>query len=536
MLCYALNMLGIVLNLPPAAAHFFAVTPPDVLAAYALLIVGPVPILGVIIWGFSHLWLDYKQEQFEHHLKWINLEIRVPQTSIQTPKGMENFFSNLAGAKSGLTWKEIWLLGKEQARFSFELVSNGGDISFVIRTQEKYRDILEADLYAQYPEAQILEVPDYTGMIASKYPNDDQELFGGEITLAKPNYFPIRTYEDFEHQGEKENRFKDPLLSLLELMGKMQPGEHLWLQIIIRSPKDEAWVKEGLAYLAKIMGKEEKAPKKGGILRAIDGLFWFPFGVIEQVAGLKLGGGAEKTEKKPDDFKMFRLDAAEKIQIDGVAEKISKVGWSAKIRWVGVGPKTKFRKGVFASGMKGSFQPFNSPIMNQLAGHGPSVPKDDYFWQVWSMTKKQGILAKRYKHRSFGAGSTPCILNAEELATLFHFPSADARTPVLTAMGARRSEAPNTLPSAPVSRIGSEPITEPSSDDWRRVYLERRTHHGTTHAVPAEIPEKPHAPHEAHAFAEPLHVAPSHSVPHPPSLNTQGSADHEDAPPDNLPV
>lgn len=525
-------MLGIAITLPPAAAHFLAVTPPDVLAAYALLFIGPIPILGVIVWGFSHLWLDYKQEQYEHHLNWVNLEVRVPQTSIQTPKGMENFFSNLAGAKSGLTWKEIWLLGKDQARFSFEIVSNGGDISFVIRSQEKYRDILEADLYAQYPEAQILEVPDYTGMVSKKFPNDDQDLFGGEVTLGKPNYLPIRTYEDFEHQGEKENRFKDPILSLLELMGKMQPGEHLWLQIIIKPPSTEDWVKEGLSYLSKVMGKEEKAPKKGGILSAIEGLLWFPLGILEQVAGLGLGGGAEKAEKKPDDFKMFRLTTAEKMQIDGVAEKVSKVGWNTKIRWIGVGPKAKFRKGVFASGMKGSFQPFNSPIMNQLGAHGPSVPKDDYFWQAWSFHKKQSILAKRFAARSFGAGATPCLLNAEELATLFHFPSADARTPVLTAMGARRSEAPSSLPSAPIARMGSEAPAEPSSDDWRRVYLERRTQQGTTHAVPAEIPEKPSAPHEVMSHSV-LDVPHPHASAEP--ISAQKDADHA-APPDNLPI
>lgn len=521
-------MLGIALQLPSSVEHFFAATPPDILAAYALLIVGPVPILGVIVWGFSHIWLEFKQEAFERALKWTNLEVRVPQTSIQTPKGMENFFSNLAGAKGGITWRENWLLGKQQARFSFEIVSNGGDISFIIRAQEKFRDVLEADLYAQYPDAQIIEVPDYTGMVAKKYPNDDQDIFGAEVVLAKEHFFPIRNYGDFEHQGEKENRFKDPLLSLLELMGKIQPGEHLWVQLIIRPPSDEKWIKEGLAYLAKVMGKEEKAPQKGGgILGALDNLFWFPFGVLEQVTGLQIGGGAPAAEKKPDDFRMFRLTSAEKIQIDQVAEKISKVGWQAKIRWIGAGPKSNFRKGVFASGMKGAFQPFYSPLLNQLGSHGPSIPKDDYFWQKWSYAKKQTELAKRYASRSLGAGATPSILNAEELATLFHFPSADARTPVLTAMGARRSEAPTVLPSAPVGRLGGEPVTEPTSDDWRRVYLERRQQEGTTQAIPSGIPEKPPIPSES---------SPSPSLPHPRTLSEDIPPDDRDAPPDNLPV
>ncbi len=483
-------MLGIVINLPPFAEQFFASVTPDMLAAYALLIVGPVPILGVIIWGFAQLWLDFKQGKFESTLKWITLEVKVPQTSVQTPKGMENFFSNLAGAKSGLTWRETWLLGKTQARFSFEIISNGGDVSFIIYAQEKFRDILEADLYAQYPEAQITEVPDYTGLIAKEYPNDDQDIFGAEIVLSKEHFLPIRNYGDFEHQGEKDNRFKDPLLSLLELMGKMRPGEYLWMQIVVTPPSGDDWVKKGLAYLGKVMGKEEKgSAKSGGILDVIDSIFWFPFSVLEQVFGVALGGGKSSApEKKADDFRMFRLTTAEKMQIDAVAEKISKVGWQAKIRWVGVGPKTAFRKGIFASGMKGAFQPFNNPLLNQLATHGPSVPNDDYFWKKWSYFKKQNILAQRYASRSLGAGATPCILNAEELATLFHFPSADARTPVLTAMGARRSEAPHVLPTAPGSRGGggsAAGASEPTPDDWRRVYFERRVVDGTVAGVPS---------------------------------------------------
>ena len=61
------------------------------------------------------------------------------------------------------------------------------------------------------------------------------------------------------------------------------------------------------------------------------------------------------------------------------------------------------------------------------------------------MPKKQRLLIKKYKNRSFGAGANPFILTSEELATIFHFPSADARTPVLTSLGARRAEAPQEL-------------------------------------------------------------------------------------------
>lgn len=513
MLSYQGTMLGIIINLPPAIEHYLAVTPVETMAAQALLLFGWIPVFGVIVWGMTHVWLDYKQEHYNEHLHWTLLEVKVPQTAIQTPKGMENFFANLSGVKSGLTWREIWLLGKEQAYFSFEIVSNGGQISFLIRAQDKYRDIVEADIYAQYPEAQITEVEDYTDVLPSDYPNDQFDVFGAEMVLKKENFYPIRTYDDFEHQGERENRFKDPLLPMLEFMGKLHPNEYLWVQIIIRPPENEDWVKEGLKYLGKIMGKEEKHKTTMGqeFANTITSL---PLEAVRQLSGLALGGGGG-AEKKADDFRMFKLTSAERIQIDSIAEKVSKIGWRTKIRYVAAGPKGQFRKGMFASGVKGIFAPFTSQILNGFALHGPAVPKDDYIWQRWQMPGKQKKLVSRFKRRAFMGGSTPFILNSEELATLFHFPSAEARTPVLSSLGARRAEAPSSLP------YGGE-----GADimDWKKRYGGREEKTAEPTMVPGETFHVP-APH-----APTAHPAPeTPEEPH-------GEHGHDAEPPANLPI
>ena len=151
-------MLGIILNLPPAVEQYIVTTSVEVMAAHALLAVGWVPIFGVLVWGMAHVWLDFKQEKYAAALDYILVDVRVPQTAIQTPKGMDIFFTNLAGSRSSITWRERWLLGKEQPVWSFEIVSNGGQVQFLVRMIDKYRDLFEADLYAQYPEAQITEV------------------------------------------------------------------------------------------------------------------------------------------------------------------------------------------------------------------------------------------------------------------------------------------------------------------------------------------------------------------------------------------
>ncbi len=436
-------MIGIAIHLPTVVVHYLKVTPLPLMMTQALLLIGWIPILGVIIWGLTHIWQDYKQGLYAKTLKWQILSVNVPQDAINTPKGMENFFVNLSGVKSGITWREKWLVGKEQASFSFEIVSNEGKIQFIIRTIDKYRDLVEAALYAQYPEAQITEIQDYAMAIPREYPNNEYDVFGGELALSNKAFFPIRTFEDFEHQGEKDFRFKDPLLPIIEMMGKMREKEHYWIQFIIRPPDDQSWTKEGIAYLNKMMGKEEKhAP---GFMDAItESALWLPKGVAAQLIGFGAPADGHKEEKK-DDFRMFRMTPQEKVMLDSVADKISKVGWKTKIRFLYAGPKTDFRKGLMASSMKGMWAVFTNQNLNSLSLHGPAIPKDDYFWQKWKMPEKQRNLVERYQGRKGGAGGSWQMLNTTELATLFHFPAADARTPVLSTTGARRAEAPNTL-------------------------------------------------------------------------------------------
>jgi len=517
-------MLGIILNLPPFVDQYLNSTPPEVMASQALLVFGWIPIFAIIVWGMTHVWLDYKQEQYAHHVEYQLLEIKIPQNTIQTPKGMDNFFANLSGSRSSVTWREHWLLGKEQPVFSFEIASNGGDVHFYIRTPDKYRDLIEADLYAQYPEAQITEVEDYVNRIPHSYPDDEWEAFGAEFTLKNPQYLPIRTYEDFEHQGEKEGRFKDPLLSIIELMGKMGEHENYWMQILIRMPNDQDWTKEGVSFAAKVMGKEEKHKTSmlGDLVGAASGL---PLEALRQISGLE--AGAHGAEKKADDFKMFKLTPAEKLQIEGVTDKISKIGWQTKIRVVYSAKKPFFKKGMMAAGMKGMMGAFTNTMMNQFGMHNPSIPKDDYFWMAWQYPGKQTKLTKRYARRSLGPGASLFILNSEELATIYHYPGVDARTPVLTSLGARRSEAPNTLPYAT--------LDEPEMMDWKKRYGQKEekplsSEIDFTESFHVPVPQAPTGM-DAHMPQK------GKPAPLPPGLaETHAPTSHDDSVPPNLPV
>jgi hypothetical protein len=424
--------------------EFVRTTPLDQVGNMIILWVTPFLVFCVCVWGFLEVWLDRRQEKFVSAWKWITLQVVVPQDAIQTPKGIENFFSALSGTKSSATFIEKWFAGKVNAWHSFELVSEGGVVSYYIRTQERYRNFIEAAFYAQYPEAQFTEVEDYAEKIPTDYPNDDYQLWGGEIVLKNDEFLPMRTWEDYEHQGEKDGRFKDPLFNILEVLGSMQPGENYSIQLIISTPDSQDWVKAGQKFIDKVFGKPEPKKKQGFVSENVG---WLPAGVLEQSVGLMFGASGE--ESKQDDFRAFKITPFEKDQIDAVTKKISKYGFLAKMRFVYWAKTESYRKGMAANMTKGILGSFLDHRTNGLTFVPSTMPQDDYPWQRWAEPSKQRLVAARYKNRSFGSGTTPKIMNVEELATLWHFPAADARTPVLTAVGAKRSEAPVELNFAP---------------------------------------------------------------------------------------
>ena len=86
-----------------------------------------------------------------------------------------------------------------------------------------------------------------------------------KIGFFKEDAYPIRTYEKFfEPQGERisaEEKRIDPIISLLEAMSKLGPGEHYWVQfttVPVGDYDEPEWRKEG----QKIINKISKRPEK----------------------------------------------------------------------------------------------------------------------------------------------------------------------------------------------------------------------------------------------------------------------------------
>lgn len=419
--------------------------PIDVLLNQLFLWFGWVPIAVVLLWGFSQLWINYRQGLYQKKIRWVLLAIDVPSATEQSPKAVENLFSGICGARSSLLWKDKWIAGKCDPTFSLEIASDEGYVQFYIRTEERFRDLIEAAIYAHYPDAQIAVAEDYTNIMPTVYPNDDYDMWGVEHTLKSDYIFPLRTYVDFEDRVAGE--IKDPLAQILEQMARMGPGEHLWTQIIIRLEGND-WKKKGEKYINKTYGVEEKV-KPSGPEQMVRGILELPSGVTEQLMGVKLTDmlfGAPPEKKEEDQWRAFKITAMEKESVDSVLRKIGKVGFGIKTRTVYCA-----RKGVYALYkrapiVKGLFHQYTHLNLNAFSLYPPSIPRDDYFWQRWTIMQKKSILAAAFKGRSFSKGATQFYLNVEELASLWHFPPITIKAPLIKKAEAKRGEPPVGLP------------------------------------------------------------------------------------------
>lgn len=363
-------------------------------------------VLGLAFW---QLWLFYRRWDFVENLEWVLLEIRLPKEMLKTPQAMEIFLSALRQTGDGNALEKYWK-GQLRAWHSLELVSINGEIHFFIRTQKKFKNLVESQLYGQFTEAEITEVDDYAKLV--NLPDFWQEwnMSGGEPVLTGDSVLPIKTYVDYglDKPGIKEEYKTDPLTALIEFMGSLKEGEQAWLQILIKAKDVKTWKKAGEDFTKTVTDKykdEAKAPMKG-------------------------------------------LTPADKNLVDVVEKNISKLAYDVVMRIMYVGTKDKFDGGKMGIFINSLMTPFSTGIYNGLKpSNGTSVdypPFKDY-----RVMQKKKAMANAYVNR--GGFYHPVVrpafsLNTEALATIYHFPGGVARTSSLGRIEAKKSEPPASLP------------------------------------------------------------------------------------------
>lgn len=393
---------------------------------------------------FKIAWVNYIHEKYVRSIKWDLIEVIIPKEIEKRPKNMEEFFSGIYSFYDVMvdTLYDIYLKGVIDVWFSFEIVSIGGDIHFYIRTPIESRKVLESQIYAQYPEAEIRDVEDYVLNVPNDIPNKDYELWGTDMLLTKEDAYPIRTFKEFEDTASGE--FVDPMSNVIEGVNKLREGEQIWIQFLVR-PTNDNWKKEANELILELIGRKKKKKSSNPFEFFFTELYdigrYIVLGFFTAVNPLQ--AAEEKKDKEPPSM-MLHLSPAEKDIVIAIGESTKKPGFDVDIRWIYLSKRDIFDKGKGNAIVFTYFSQFGSKDRNSFAPDGNTKTSAYYFFTDLRKAMKKRAILRRYKRREFDKKGF--VLNTEELATLFHFPTIEVKAPTVSRVEAKKGKPPSELP------------------------------------------------------------------------------------------
>ncbi len=438
----------------------------------AMLLIFYIPFLRVWWWVFAPFflavelrtlylwWMNW--DYYEANVKWVVLEITPPKQILIPLKAMEDVFNTLwAPIYNVPNWRERWCEGVPPyvpGWMSFEIASIEGSLHFYARVPADLRTTVETALYSHYPELEIAEVQDYVKIVPQNIPSQEWDVYGEDFVQVKPAAFPIKTYEAFfEPQGDKvvtEEKRIDPIASLLELMSKIGPGEHYWIQFIFGSVEDDLepeFARSSKKIVAKLARRAEKKTTT----------FYEEFMNVMQnliLGPVKVGSGEKaslqwRDAKKAEDPKgELLLTPGEGTILQAVETKLKKPMYRTYARAVYVAKRDNWRAG-HKTLARSYFAHFQTSDLNLLKFSTVTRPKTHYIFR-----KRIPYLRSRRQFRNYISRMAPLfperkkesmIFNTEELATVFHFPIRVTGLvfPTMSRVESKKSGPPPNLPT-----------------------------------------------------------------------------------------
>ncbi len=313
--------------------------------------------------------------------------------------GIENFYSSLGGLRAHRGFK-TWLFGRYDT-WSFEVVV-GADhlITFYMAIPVYLEDYIKQQILSQYPHCQIEEIEDYNIF------RDRGYVSGGYIKLLKDKMFPILTYKSME---------SDPMINVLSALSKLPEGVTVSIQFLMRSARKE-WRKNGVKIASKMQqgnSYKKAMASQGSPLGSLNS--WMP-------------GSSKPVEDKSKDY---RLSPLEEQMVKSIEEKASKAGMDVNIRLVAFA-ETEHQAKDTVKYVANAFSQYSN---YQYANGFKAVIKNN-----------ENKTINNFIYRLFDENNN-CVLNSEEMASLWHLPFPNTEVPNIRWLMARRLAPPLNLPA-----------------------------------------------------------------------------------------
>lgn len=397
--------------------------------SYAIAL-SPIWLPISLFFLFFELWMGYIQKHYDLAQGRVTLEILLPEEIFKSPLAMELVLGHLFQKASPDNLIQTYWDGKNPPVFSLELVSEGGTVHFYINTpRKKFKNIIETQLYSQYPGIEVRELPiDYALEIDPELKEYDG--FSIHFGKKKDGMYPIKTYIEYGLDKDPKEEFKiDPITQMLDMLASIGPNERIWFQILISAHRDEEFAVGSLDF---------EPDWKDAIKKEIN-----------EIAG--------RNDKKlgPAEFEaMPRLTEGERNVIKALERSLSKTPFNTAIRTYYAAKKGYYLPGERIGAIITSWFQYNDNILNSFGLKW----RTDVNWPWWQDPSGKRTFAQKkreldeYKRRDYEhqtQGDDTFVMTTEELATIFHLPGKVALTPAINRIPSARAEAPPNLPTGP---------------------------------------------------------------------------------------
>ncbi len=370
--------------------------------------------------GFGYAYIRSilrEQKNFERGLKMVPLLIHLPPPSDDLEKGQrdareivdENISRAqvLYGILASTFLKGLRSRFYGQRHIALEVVANKGVIHFYTAVPVNLLGVVEQAVVSAYPTARLEEVEEHN--IFSPVGRLSGTL-GGEMTLKEKPVYPIATYQDVK---------RDTMQAFLNAFSGLTKEDGAGIQILLR-PTGESWRKKA---------KKESAAKRKGKSsqpKGIEAVFYY----IGQIfmALFKPPESRDEDKSKPATAEGSTLEHA---IAQAIEEKTKQPGFEVLIRLV-ASSNVSQRTQTILNNLVATFALFDAPGKNGFK----FVPARDI----------QSFVTA-YILRFFPQGKDRMILNATELASLFHFPDqANIPTSKLERQTSKQVDGPRNVP------------------------------------------------------------------------------------------
>lgn len=383
-----------------------------------LVVLGSFLVLVLAGCGFGYFYvrrLYREQKNYERGLKMVPVLIHLPPPSDDTEQQGrdtrdvvdENISraQTLYGILASTFQKGFKSKFYGQRHIGLEIVASKGSVHFYAAVPVNLLGVVEQAIVSAYPAARLEEVAEHN--IFSPVGRISGTL-GGELVLKEDFAYPIATYQDLK---------RDTMQSLLNAFSNLTKEDGAGIQFLLR-PADSSWRKHAHQRAA---AKRTGKTKAKGLDKAFSGA-----GQILTALNKPPDSKDGEAEKPKDEPSSFDQSLAQLIE-----EKTKQAGYEVLIRVVASSNVTQ-RAQVILNNIVATFALFDAPGRNGFK----FVPAKD-----------TDSFVTAYILRFFPQTKDENILNATELATLFHFPDQqNIPTSQLERQASKQVDGPRNIP------------------------------------------------------------------------------------------